>query len=135
MACGDPMGLIVHGTFVAAIYDGVARAARDWVVHFLQNRKPPNLGAALATLPRAQEIVGGIEVKLTTNTRLLESFAADYDSGRGISIGGRQGAEDDVDQQRGRGRRGGAVADRQSRPVAHESAGAASSRRAVRAGA
>ena len=40
-----------------------------------------NLGAALATLPRAQEIVGGIEVKLTTNTRLLESFAADYDSG------------------------------------------------------
>ena len=87
---GDPMGLIVHGTFVAAIYDGVARAARDWVVQFLQNRKPPNLGAALATLPRAQEIVGGIEVKLTTNTRLLESFAADYDSGRGVSMADAQ---------------------------------------------
>jgi alkylation response protein AidB-like acyl-CoA dehydrogenase len=87
---GDPMGLIVHGTFVAAIYDGVARAARDWVVQFLQNRKPPNLGAALATLPRAQEIVGGIEVKLTTNARLLESFAADYDSGRGISLADAQ---------------------------------------------
>ena len=87
---GDPMGLIVHGTFVAAIYDGVARAARDWVVQFLQNRKPPNLGAALATLPRAQEIVGGIEVKLTTNARLLESFATDYDGGRGISMADAQ---------------------------------------------
>ena len=64
---GDPMALIVHGTFVAAIYDGVARAARDWLVEFLQNRKPANLGAPLATLPRAQEILGGIEVKLTTN--------------------------------------------------------------------
>jgi alkylation response protein AidB-like acyl-CoA dehydrogenase len=87
---GDPMALIVHSTFVAAIYDGVARAARDWIVQFLQNRKPANLGAALATLPRAQEIVGGIEVKLTTNTRLLESFAADYDSGRGVSMADAQ---------------------------------------------
>ena len=87
---GDSMGLIVHGTFVAAIYDGVARAARDWVVEFLKNRKPPNLGAALATLPRAQEIVGGIEVKLTTNARLLETFAADYDSGRAMTMADAQ---------------------------------------------
>lgn len=87
---GDQMGLIVHGTFVAAIYDGVARAARDWVVEFLKNRKPPNLGAALATLPRAQEIVGGIEVKLTTNTRLLETFAADFDSGRPMTMADAQ---------------------------------------------
>lgn len=87
---GDPKGLIVHGTFVAAIYDGVARAARDWVVNFLQNRKPPNLGAALATLPRAQEIVGGIEVKLTANRRLLESFAADCDKGVDVSMADAQ---------------------------------------------
>jgi alkylation response protein AidB-like acyl-CoA dehydrogenase len=87
---GDQMGLIVHGTFVAAIYDGVARAAGDWVVEFLKNRKPPNLGAALATLPRAQEIVGGIEVKLTTNARLLETFAADYDSGRAMTMADAQ---------------------------------------------
>lgn len=85
-SAGDPTGLMVHATFVAAIYDGVARAARDWIVHFLQNRKPANLGAALATLPRAQEIVGGIEVKLTINRRLLESFAADYDNGCSISM-------------------------------------------------
>jgi alkylation response protein AidB-like acyl-CoA dehydrogenase len=87
---GDPMALIVHGTFVAAIYDGVARAARDWIVEFLQNRKPANLGAPLATLPRAQEILGGIEVKLTANNRLLESFAADYDNGLDVSMADAQ---------------------------------------------
>jgi alkylation response protein AidB-like acyl-CoA dehydrogenase len=82
---GDPTALIVHGAFVSAIYDGVAQAARDWLVFFLQNRKPSNLGAALATLPRAQEILGGIEVKLTTNRRLLETFAAEYDAGGAMS--------------------------------------------------
>jgi alkylation response protein AidB-like acyl-CoA dehydrogenase len=71
----------VHSIFVAAIYDGVARAARDWLIEFLKNRVPSNLGASLATLPRAQEIVGAIEARLTVNARLIESFAADFDSG------------------------------------------------------
>ena len=44
----------------------MARAARDWLIEFLKNREAANLGAALATLPRAQEIVGGIEAKLAT---------------------------------------------------------------------
>jgi alkylation response protein AidB-like acyl-CoA dehydrogenase len=35
----------------AAIYDAVARAARDWLIDFLASRKPANLGAALSTLP------------------------------------------------------------------------------------
>jgi alkylation response protein AidB-like acyl-CoA dehydrogenase len=71
----------VHAIFVAAIYDGVARAARDWLVDFLKDRAPSNLGASLATLPRAQEIVGSIEARLAVNTRLIESFAGDYDDG------------------------------------------------------
>jgi alkylation response protein AidB-like acyl-CoA dehydrogenase len=71
----------VHAIFIAAIYDGVARAARDWLVDFLKNRVPSNLGASLATLPRAQEVVGGIEARLTVNARLIESFAGDYDDG------------------------------------------------------
>ena len=71
----------VHAIFVAAIYDGIARAARDWLTGFLKNRVPPNLGAALATLPRAQEIVGGIEARLAVNARLIESFAQDFDDG------------------------------------------------------
>jgi alkylation response protein AidB-like acyl-CoA dehydrogenase len=75
----------VHAIFVAAIYDGVARAARDWLIGFLKNRVPSNLGASLATLPRAQEIVGGIEARLAVNARLIESFAADYDDGAVLS--------------------------------------------------
>ena len=71
----------VQAVLVGAVYDGVARAARDWVVQFLQNRVPSSLGAPLSTLPRAQEIVGGIEARLAVNARLLDSFARDIDDG------------------------------------------------------
>ncbi len=57
----------VHAIFVAAIYDGVARAARDGLIEFLKSRVPSNLGASLVTLPRAQEIVGGIGARLAVN--------------------------------------------------------------------
>jgi alkylation response protein AidB-like acyl-CoA dehydrogenase len=66
---------------VASIYDGVARAARDWLIQFLKERIPANLGAPLATLPRAQEIVGAIEARLKANARLIDSFARDFDDG------------------------------------------------------
>jgi alkylation response protein AidB-like acyl-CoA dehydrogenase len=75
----------VHTIFVAAIYDGIARAARDWVITFLRERVPSNLGAALSTLPRVQEIVGGIEARLAVNARLIESFAGDFDDGVQLS--------------------------------------------------
>jgi alkylation response protein AidB-like acyl-CoA dehydrogenase len=75
----------VHANFIAAIYDGIARAARDWLVEFLRDRVPSNLGAPLATLPRAQEIVGGIEARLAVNARLIESFAGDFDDGVQLS--------------------------------------------------
>jgi alkylation response protein AidB-like acyl-CoA dehydrogenase len=75
----------VHAIFVAAIYDGIARAARDWLVDFLKHRVPSNLGAPLATLSRAQEIVGGIEARLAVNARLIESFAGDFDDGVPLS--------------------------------------------------
>jgi alkylation response protein AidB-like acyl-CoA dehydrogenase len=71
----------IHAIFVAAIYDGVARAARDWLIEFLKSRVPTNLGASLATLPRVQEVVGGIEARLAVNARLIESFAGDFDDG------------------------------------------------------
>jgi alkylation response protein AidB-like acyl-CoA dehydrogenase len=76
---------IVHTIFVAAIYDGIARAARNWLVEFLKSRVPSNLGASLATLPRAQEIVGSIEARLAVNKRLIESFAQDFDDGVPLS--------------------------------------------------
>jgi hypothetical protein len=71
----------VHAIFVAAVYDGIAQAARDWLIDFLKDRVPSNLGAPLATLPRAQEIVGGIEARLAVNARLIRSFAQDFDDG------------------------------------------------------
>ena len=75
----------VHAIFVAAIYDGIAQAARDWFIEFLNNRVPSNLGASLATLPRAQEVVGGIEARLAVNARLIDSFARDFDDGVALS--------------------------------------------------
>ncbi|WFU30780.1 acyl-CoA/acyl-ACP dehydrogenase [Bradyrhizobium brasilense] len=75
----------VHAIFVAAIYDGIARAARDWLVTFLKQRVPANLGAPLATLPRMQDVVGAIEARLAVNARLIDSFAADFDNGFPLS--------------------------------------------------
>ncbi|WP_441241769.1 acyl-CoA dehydrogenase family protein [Tardiphaga sp. 768_D3_N2_1] len=69
----------IQAVLVGAVYDGVARAARDWLIDFLKTRTPSSLGAPLATLPRAQEIVGGIEAKLAVNARLLDTFARDID--------------------------------------------------------
>ncbi len=59
----------------AAIYDAQARAARDWLVAFLAERKPANLGAALSTLPRFQEAVGDIDGLLLSNRVLLDTAA------------------------------------------------------------
>jgi alkylation response protein AidB-like acyl-CoA dehydrogenase len=77
----DVTHLTLNTIFISSIYDGVARAARDWLVKFLHERVPANLGASLATLPRAQEVLGGIEARLTVNARLIDSFARDFDDG------------------------------------------------------
>ncbi|MDD2611053.1 MAG: acyl-CoA dehydrogenase [Giesbergeria sp.] len=83
-AGGDP-GLQADMTvLMGALYTGVASAARHWVVDFLRQRKPASLGAALATLPRAQEIIGQIEGRLLTNHRLIASLARDVDAGLGV---------------------------------------------------
>lgn len=77
----------IQSIFVAAVYNGVARASKRWLVDFLQNRKPANLGASLATLPRVQEIVGDIEIRLNVNERLIGSIAADHDNGVILAAG------------------------------------------------
>jgi alkylation response protein AidB-like acyl-CoA dehydrogenase len=64
---------------LAELYNAVARAARDWLVHFAQTRAPSNLGAPLATLPRFQEALGRIEVVLWTNRALLDRAIAATD--------------------------------------------------------
>ena len=77
----DSTQTAVHATFIAAVYDGVARAARDWLIDFAKSRVPSNLGAPLATLPRVQDVVGGIEARLAVNARLIDSFGRDFDDG------------------------------------------------------
>jgi alkylation response protein AidB-like acyl-CoA dehydrogenase len=66
------------GVLLGALYDAVARNARDWLVQFAHERKPANLGAALSTLPRFQEAVGELDALLYVNTALLDrlTFAA-----------------------------------------------------------
>jgi alkylation response protein AidB-like acyl-CoA dehydrogenase len=71
---------------VASLYDGVARSARDWLIGFLNERTPSNLGAPLATLPRVQEAAGEIEGLLLTNAHLLRAAARDTDEGRPPAI-------------------------------------------------
>lgn len=70
---------------LGAIYDGVARAARDWLLQFLNERVPSSLGAPLASLPRFQEAVGRIEGLLLSNRWTLERLGADLDGGVAVS--------------------------------------------------
>jgi len=60
-----------HGVVIAALYDGVARAAVEWFHGFLRDRTPANLGQSLATLPRFHEIAGEIEALLLSNEALI----------------------------------------------------------------
>jgi alkylation response protein AidB-like acyl-CoA dehydrogenase len=82
----DPAQAAWNTVTIAALYTGVATAARDWLVQFLRNRVPANLGAPLASLPRMQEAVGGIEALLMTNRRLIADAAAEHDRTGGPAV-------------------------------------------------
>nr|WP_180207181.1 acyl-CoA dehydrogenase family protein [Pseudomonas sp. SbOxS1]NYU07481.1 acyl-CoA/acyl-ACP dehydrogenase [Pseudomonas sp. SbOxS1] len=71
----DGDGFLWMSVLLSSVYDGVAQAARDWLVGWLETRAPSNLGAALSTLPRFQEIVGHIDTLLFANRSLLDAAA------------------------------------------------------------
>lgn len=77
---GDPGLAIWNALSISAIYDGVARAARDWLRRYLNERVPANLGASLATLPRVQERFGEIEALLQVNRTLIRDAATRHDA-------------------------------------------------------
>lgn len=78
----DAIATAWMSTLFSGVYDGIARAARDWLIGFLRARKPTGLGgASLATVPRLQEALGGIEALLLTNRILLRSLSAALDGG------------------------------------------------------
>ncbi len=59
---------------LGAIYDGAARAARDWLVQWLLQRTPASLGAPLSSLPRVQETLGQIEGLLLASRLQLDAL-------------------------------------------------------------
>jgi alkylation response protein AidB-like acyl-CoA dehydrogenase len=61
---------------VSTVYDSVARAARDWFVAWLDERRPSNLGAPLSSLPHLQRVVGEIDALLFANRVLLDAAIA-----------------------------------------------------------
>jgi alkylation response protein AidB-like acyl-CoA dehydrogenase len=71
----DPKFAIWSSVLTSAIYDSIARAARDWFIAWALDRKPANLGAPLSSLPRFQEIVGSIDALLLQNRVLLDTAA------------------------------------------------------------
>ena len=75
----DPTAVAWNTLTIAALYTGVATAAQTWLIRFLRERTPSNLGAPLATLPRMQEAVGRIDSLLLTNRRLITSAADEHD--------------------------------------------------------
>ena len=67
---------------LTALYHGIACAARDWLTGYLHERRPSNLGASLATLPRFQIAVGEIQALLYATEQLLYGTTEDIDAGR-----------------------------------------------------
>ena len=77
----DP-GLVVWNNLgLTALYLGVAQAARDWLITFLNERTPSALGKPLATVPRFQAEVGQIEAQLVAAVDLVSALALRFDAG------------------------------------------------------
>lgn len=77
----DPAQMLWYFTLIAAVYDGVARAAGDWLRAFAATYAPGSLGAPIATLPRIEDGIGEIGVRLALNRRLLRTVAEEADAG------------------------------------------------------
>lgn len=81
----DPVVMAWNNLLIAAVYHGVALAARGWLLRYLHDRVPSSLGASLATLPRFQEVVGRIEVLLHTSSTMLATSAMAVDTAAAIT--------------------------------------------------
>ncbi|WP_043288234.1 acyl-CoA dehydrogenase family protein [Paraburkholderia oxyphila] len=71
----DPVTALWMNVLLPAIYDGVARAARDWFVQWAAHRVPSGLNAPLASLDSYRQSVGRIDALLLTNRVLLDAGA------------------------------------------------------------
>lgn len=72
---------------VAAVYLGVAEAARDYALQFARGRKPTALGGkAIATLPSIRDRAGRIDLLLFEARGLLVSLARAWDAAPAASF-------------------------------------------------
>jgi alkylation response protein AidB-like acyl-CoA dehydrogenase len=66
---------------VAAVYLGIAEAARDFAVHFARERKPSALGGkSIASVPHIRQRAGHLDLLLLTARGLLVSTAREWDA-------------------------------------------------------
>jgi alkylation response protein AidB-like acyl-CoA dehydrogenase len=71
----DALGLAWMSVLLPAVYDGIARAARDWFANWAATRAPANLGAPLSSLASFQQTLGRIDALLFSNRVLLDAAA------------------------------------------------------------
>ncbi|MBD2504145.1 acyl-CoA dehydrogenase family protein [Anabaena azotica] len=76
----DPLTATWNSLTLSALYHGVATSARNWLVEYLHERTPSNLGEPLASLPRFQMAIGEIEALLFANRKIIYSLAKDIDN-------------------------------------------------------
>jgi alkylation response protein AidB-like acyl-CoA dehydrogenase len=69
------------GLAAAALYVGVARAAREFFVRFANERVPTSLGRPIATTERIQSVAGEIESQVVQAEEILLGLAARIDAG------------------------------------------------------
>ena len=83
----DEQGSAWYFILVSSVYQGVARAAANWITRFASEYTPGSLGAPIATVPRVQDGLGEIASRLEISERLLRSVAEDADAGRPLGVG------------------------------------------------
>ncbi|MGO1544459.1 MAG: acyl-CoA dehydrogenase family protein [Gulosibacter sp.] len=71
----------MFGIGLSAIYLGVARAARNALVKFLNERVPASLGAPLATVERLQDATGEVTAELIVAEEVLHSATTQLSQG------------------------------------------------------
>jgi alkylation response protein AidB-like acyl-CoA dehydrogenase len=71
----DPVTALWMSVLLPSIYDGVARAARDWFMQWAATRTPSGLKAPLASLDTFQQTAGRIDALLLNNRALLDAGA------------------------------------------------------------
>jgi alkylation response protein AidB-like acyl-CoA dehydrogenase len=73
---GQINGWILH---IPACYLGIAKAARDYAIHFANHHTPNSLNGPISQLPNVQQLLGEIDLALIQARHLIYSVAAAYD--------------------------------------------------------